>query len=157
MPFQASGIPVTLKSGPGRLPPDVRVTERYVRALDLGLARLRIHGIGALNLELIHELHACLMQDEADRIPIGAYRSAPAWVGVGRIEDAVFVPTPPAQIGEAMAEFQENALAYAPREDEMIELTLIARRAIVHAQFETIHPYADGNGVESLGSAALTG
>jgi Fic family protein len=131
---------------PGGLPTDVRVTERYVNALDVGLGRLRTHGVGALNLELIHQLHACLMQDEADRIPVGAYRSGQVWVGVGRIEDASFVPTPAAQIGAAMAEFEQNALAYAPREEEMIELSLIARLAIVHAQFETIHPYADGNG-----------
>jgi Fic family protein len=131
---------------PGELLPDVRVTERYVQALDLGLGRLRTHGVGALNLGLIHELHACLMQDDADRIPVGAYRSRQAWLGVGRIEDAAFVPTPAAQIVQAMAEFEQNALAYAPHDEEMVELTLLARLAIVHAQFETIHPYADGNG-----------
>ena len=45
-----------------------------------------------------------------------------------------------------MADFEQNALAYAPRDEEIFELTLIARLAVVHAQFETIHPYADGNG-----------
>jgi Fic family protein len=132
--------------GPVGLPPDVRVTERYVQALDLGLGRLRSQGVGALNLALIDELHACLMQDEAHRMTVGAYRTGQAWVGTGRIEDASFVPTPAAHIRQAMVDFEQHALAYAPRDEEMFELSLMARLSIVHAQFETIHPYADGNG-----------
>ena len=59
----------------GGIPADVRVTQHYVQALQLGLDRVRAGGRGALNLALIHELHALLMQDEATRFPVGAYRA----------------------------------------------------------------------------------
>lgn len=56
------------------LPADVRITERYVDALAHGLERVRVGGRDALDLDLIHELHAMLMQDEVTRFPVGAYR-----------------------------------------------------------------------------------
>src|SRR3546814_7055763 len=57
------------------MPADVKVTERYVAALQYGLARIRQEGRRALDLRLIHELHAQLMQDEVGRFPVGAYRT----------------------------------------------------------------------------------
>jgi Fic family protein len=129
------------------IPLDVTITERYVAALQYGLDRVRNDGRNALDLSLIHRLHALLMQDEAGAMPIGAWRNEQAWIGTGhRIEDATFVPAPPAQVAECMAEMEESILQYAPREDELGALTLVAQLAIAHAQFETIHPYADGNG-----------
>ena len=131
----------------GGLPPDVKITERYVLALQLGLERIRVHGRAALDLSLIHELHAVLMQDDATRFPVGAYRTAQVWIGPGeRIEDATFVPAPPAQIPGCMDEMAEAILQYRARDDEQTMLTILAQLAIVHAQFETIHPYHDGNG-----------
>jgi hypothetical protein len=51
-----------------------------------------------LDLALIHELHALLMQDEATYFPVGAYRETQVWIGPTlRIEDATFVPAPPAR------------------------------------------------------------
>jgi len=133
--------------GAGGLPPDVKVTEYYVAALQHGLARIREGGRRALDLTLIHELHALLMQDESARFPVGAYRTDQVWIGPGqRIEDATFVPAPPALVPACMEEMAAASLQYAPREDEQTELTLMAQVAIVHAQFETIHPYHDGNG-----------
>lgn len=132
-------------NGESNLPPDVRVTECYVRALNYGLERVRATGKTALTLGLIHELHSLLMHDDA-RVLKGKYRTDQVWIGAGRIEDAKFVPTPPERIAETMAEFEENALRYAPREDELTSLSLVAHLALTHAQFETIHPYADGNG-----------
>src|SRR5690606_25972029 len=83
----------------------------------------------------------------ADAMPIGAWRDEQAWIGgTPRIEDATFVPAPPARIAECMAEMAGSILQYEPRADEQGALTLVAQLAIAHAQFETIHPYADGNG-----------
>lgn len=131
----------------GGLPADVRVTERYVEALQRGLDRIRAGGRAALNLALIHELHALLMQDEATRFPVGAYRQDQVWIGSARrIEDATFVPAPPAQVQGCMEEMERSILRYAPREDEQSALSILAQLAIAHAQFETIHPYHDGNG-----------
>jgi Fic family protein len=129
------------------LPADVRVTERYVAALQHGLERIRSGGRTALDLPLIHELHALLMQDEAARFPVGAWREDQVWIGPTlRIEDATFVPAPPALVQDCMAEMAAGILQFAPREDEQTELTILAQLAIAHAQFETIHPYHDGNG-----------
>lgn len=133
--------------GIGGLHPDVKVTERYVTALQHGLTRIRLGGRPALDLRLIHELHALLMQDDAAGFPIGAYRTQQVWIGQGeRIEDATFVPAPPAHVQACMDEMAASILAYTPREDEQTQLALIAQLAIAHAQFETIHPYHDGNG-----------
>lgn len=128
------------------LPPDVRVTERYVTALQVGLQRIHDGGRAALDLALVHRLHAELMQDDAGRFPIGAWRTDQVWIGSGRIEDATFVPAPPAYVPDCMQDFAANGLQYAPRDDEQGSLSLMAQLAIVHAQFETVHPYHDGNG-----------
>lgn len=129
------------------LPPDVRVTERYVEALQHGVDRVRTDGRGALTVALLDELHAILMQDDGAAHANGAYRQLQAWIGPGaRIEDATFVPAPPAHIAGCMAEMAASILQYAPREDEQTTLSVLAQLAIAHAQFETIHPYHDGNG-----------
>jgi len=131
----------------GGMPADVKITERYVTALQHGLERIREGGRPALDLRLIHELHALLMQDEAGRFPVGAYRAEQVWIGPGeRIEDATFVPAPPAEIQRCMDELAANILQYVPREHEQRVPTLMVQLAIAHAQFETIHPYHDGNG-----------
>ncbi len=131
----------------GGLPADVRVTARYVAALQHGLERVRVGGRAVLDLALIHELHALLMQDEATHFPVGAYRETQVWIGPTlRIEDATFVPAPPAHVKGCMEEMAASILQYAPREDEQTTLAILAQLAIAHAQFETIHPYHDGNG-----------
>lgn len=130
----------------GGLPPDVKTTERYVTALQHGLDRVRAGGRAAIDLRLIHELHAELMRDEAGVFPVGAYRTEQVWIGSGRIEDARFVPAPPGHVQDCMEEFAASSLQYAPRDDEPWTLALIPQLAIAHAQFETIHPYHDGNG-----------
>jgi Fic family protein len=131
----------------GSLPADVRVTERYVAALQHGLDRVRASGRAALDLPLIHELHARLMHDETSHISVGTYRAHQAWIGSStRIEDATFVPAPPDKIEECMQEMAASVLQYAPRPEEQTILALPTQLAIAHVQFETIHPYQDGNG-----------
>ena len=131
----------------GNVPVDVRITERYVAALQHGLERVRVGGRAVLDLALIHELHALLMQDEASHLAVGAYRETQVWIGPTlRIEDATFVPAPPAQVKGCMDEMAASILQYAPREDDQTVLPILAQLAIAHAQFETIHPYHDGNG-----------
>ncbi len=130
----------------GNLPPDVRITQRYVEALQLGLEQVRANGRSALTLPLINELHACLMQDNPGHTG-GQPRLIQNWIGpTPRIEDATFVPAPPAYVVDCLTEMRDSVLQYAPREDEQASLSLLARLAIAHAQFETIHPYLDGNG-----------
>jgi Fic family protein len=131
----------------GNVPVDVRITERYVAALQHGLERVRVGGRGVLDLALIHEVHALLMQGEASHLAVGAYRETQVWIGPTlRIEDATFVPAPPARVNGCMDEMAASILQYAPREDDQTVLPILAQLAIAHAQFETIHPYHDGNG-----------
>ncbi len=131
----------------GGLPADVRVTQRYVTALQRGLDRIREGGRAALTLALLDELHAQLMQDDPRPGAGGTYRQNQAWLGASRrIEDATFVPAPPDEIARCMTEMSASILQYAPREDEQASLSVLAQLGIAHAQFETIHPYHDGNG-----------
>lgn len=133
--------------GTGGMAADVRITEHYVEALQYGLERIRVGGRAELNLALIHELHRLLMQDEAAEFPVGAYRKAQVWIGSSRrIEDATFVPAPPARLQGCMEEMAAGILQYMPHDEEQTVLTILAQLAIAHAQFETIHPYHDGNG-----------
>lgn len=129
------------------LPADATVTERYVQALDHGLSAVRRAGSRkALDLGLVRSMHGILMQDAPDAVGRGRYRDIQAWIGGGRIEDATFVPAPPSHIAACMQELEASMLQYAPRDDEPWALSPVAQIAIAHAQFETIHPFADGNG-----------
>jgi Fic family protein len=126
--------------------PDARVTERYVVALKDGLDSLRRPHAPGLTLEVVKRLHGLLMKDSQPHIRPGEWRDTQAWIGAGRIEDATFVPPPPAYIEGCMRELESSMLRYERNEDEHFELSIVARLAIAHAQFETIHPFADGNG-----------
>ncbi|HEY4291862.1 Fic family protein [Luteibacter sp.] len=126
--------------------PDAQVTERYVIALDRGLQSLRTPDDGGITLELVHALHRTLMEDAAPHVNAGAWRDSQAWIGAGRIEDATFVPPPPNYIDECMRELERSMLRYERGDDEFWELSIVVRLALTHAQFETIHPFADGNG-----------
>jgi Fic family protein len=127
--------------------PDVVVTERYVEALQLGLDAVRERGRAGIDLELVCAIHAQLMRDEPDDFPKGQYRERQVWIGgSARIEDATFVPAPPAMIEPGMREFESSILQYVPREDDVASLPPLQQLTIAHAQFETIHPFVDGNG-----------
>lgn len=126
--------------------PDARITERYVIALNDGLDALQRSGRDGLSLDTVKRLHSVLMQDAPDRVRAGMWRDTQAWIGAGRIEDATFVPPPPSHIDACMRELENSMLRYARYDDEHWELSILARVAITHAQFETIHPFADGNG-----------
>jgi len=129
------------------LPPDATVTERYVQALEHGLRKVReARDRSALTTNLVKDMHGILMQDEPAHVLAGHYRITQVWIGSGRIEDASFVPAPPDRIAGCMDELAESMLQYSPREDEPWRIPVATQIAIAHAQFETIHPFADGNG-----------
>lgn len=133
-------------SGTSGLPADVQETGRYVQALQAGLAAVQVEGRGALSETLLHQLHAVLMQDKAAPFQAGRYRTRQVWIGGLRIEDATLVPAPPSAILPLMDEFIASMLQYARHEEEQFSLAITAQLVIAHAQFETIHPYEDGNG-----------
>ncbi|OGR34399.1 MAG: cell filamentation protein Fic [Desulfuromonadales bacterium GWD2_61_12] len=127
------------------LPPDVRVTLNYVTALEAGLQRVRAQGVSAFTIGLIEELHARLMAGVDDPWTPGAFRDRQNWIGGLKIDQARFVPPPADQVPECMDDLLAM-LRYRPAEEDQLEIPMVVRLAVVHAQFETIHPFFDGNG-----------
>lgn len=121
------------------LPGDVEVVFNYVRAMEYGLDRLRTL---PLSLRLIGEIHSQLLASGrgAERMP-GEFRRSQNWIGStgGLLRDATFVPPPPHEMTEALGRL-ETFLHSEHGLPPLIE------SGLAHAQFETIHPFLDGNG-----------
>ena len=118
---------------------DVREVANYVRALEQARERLDHIPIGR---RLIDEAHRQLLEGvRGGGIRRGHFRGIQVWIGSGGpgIEDARFVPPPPDRLPGLMADWERFA------NDPGMHPPLIAN-ALLHYQFETIHPYQDGNG-----------
>lgn len=128
------------------LPPDVVVTLNYVKALQYGLREVAQLGVKALTIDLIEGIHKHLMDGVRDYQDVpGRIRESQNWIGGVRIYDAKFVPPPPDRVKECLVDLL-RVLQYQASEEDFYEVSLVIRLAIVHAQFETIHPFIDGNG-----------
>ncbi|MDX2065042.1 MAG: Fic family protein [Fimbriimonadaceae bacterium] len=127
------------EAAPGVPIDDVREVSCYVAALEHGMRRMR-EGFPLSN-RLIREMHAELLAGGrgADKLP-GEFRTSQNWIGGTRPGNALFVPPPPAHVLECMA----NLELFWHRED--LAYPSPVRAAIAHVQFETIHPFLDGNG-----------
>jgi len=118
---------------------DVREVSRYVNALEYGLMRLR-EGF-PLSLRLIREMHARLMVQEQGVKPIPSeFRRVQNWIGGTRPGNARYVPPPPEYLIEAMGALEKFV------HDEPERTPTLVKTALIHAQFESIHPFLDGNG-----------
>lgn len=108
--------------------------EAMEQAVALGAAAL------PLSVSDVQEIHRTLMRHTFDGRIAGVVRRRQNWIGGSDYHplDAAFVPPPPAHVGPLL----RDLCAFVARDD----VTPIAQAAIVHAQFETIHPFADGNG-----------
>lgn len=117
---------------------DVVEVSNYVAALEHGLRRLR-EGFPLSN-RLLREIHAQLLARGrgADKQP-GEFRRSQNWIGGTRPGNARFVPPPPTHVEDCMASLER--FLHAPD----VPGTLI-KAALAHVQFETIHPFLDGNG-----------
>ena len=129
------------------LPSDVLVTLNYVKALDYGLKTVRnAQSVSALTNVLIKELHTHLMDGVMGfKGAPGEFRHIQNWIGGFKIYDAKFVPPPANKVTDCMNDLQAY-LQYTPSEEEQMVVSIVLRMAIAHAQFETIHPFIDGNG-----------
>ena len=117
---------------------DVAEVSRYVSAMKYGLGRLEKL---PLSLRLIREIHAELMDSARDsHARPGEFRTSQNWIGGSRPGNARFVPPPAEKLMECLGSL-ENFL-----HDDAVRLPVLVRVALVHAQFETIHPFLDGNG-----------
>jgi len=128
-----------LAEAPGVPLDDVREVSNYVAALDHGLKRLQA-GFPLAN-RLIREMHAILLaQGRGSEKSPGEFRRSQNWIGGTRPGNAHFVPPPPQQVEECMAAL-ERFLHH-----EGNPYPAILKAALAHVQFETIHPFLDGNG-----------
>ena len=118
---------------------DVQEVSNYVAALNHGLERLR--GGFPLSLRLIREIHEVLMSKGrgSDKLP-GEFRQCQNWIGGARPGNAVFVPPPPEIVLDCMSALERFL------HEERADLPVLIRAGLVHVQFETIHPFLDGNG-----------
>ena len=128
-----------LEEAPGVPIDDVVEVSNYVAALEHGLARAR-EGFPISN-RLLLETHGILLSRGrgADRQP-GEFRRSQNWIGGSRPGNARFVPPPPDRVPDCMASLERFF------HDEPVRLERIVKAALAHVQFETIHPFLDGNG-----------
>ncbi|MXY22741.1 MAG: Fic family protein [Dehalococcoidia bacterium] len=126
---QARGLPLD----------DVTEVSNYVAALEHGLARMR--GGFPLSNRLIREIHGVLLSKGrgSEQNP-GEFRRSQNWIGGSRPGNAVFVPPPHTELADCMGTLE----CFLHASDD--GLPVLARAGMAHTQFETIHPFLDGNG-----------
>lgn len=124
---------------PGVPSPEIAEPLNYVRALNHALAR--IEGGFPLSSRLLREAHALLLADTrgSDSEP-GEFRTSQNWIGGSRPGNALFVPPPAHEVVAAMSDLEKFL------HDRPARTPVLYKAALAHAQFETIHPFLDGNG-----------
>ncbi|MFW6057160.1 MAG: Fic family protein [Chloroflexota bacterium] len=126
---------------------DVREVSNYVAAMDHGLRR--ITGGFPVSLRLLREIHGTLLVDgRGSHQTPGEFRTSQNWIGGTRPGNAVFVPPPAADVLDCMGRLERFL------HDEPVSTPPLLKAALAHVQFETIHPFLDGNG--RLGRLLIT-
>jgi Fic family protein len=128
-----------MKEAPGVPLDDVREVSNYVAAMERGLKRLR--GGFPLSNRLLREIHGILLSHGrgSEKAP-GDFRHSQNWVGGARPGKALFVPPPAQEVDGCMAALERFL------HDDKIALPVLVKAGMAHVQFETIHPFLDGNG-----------
>jgi len=136
-----------LDQQPGVPLDDVQEVSNYVAALNHGLKRLK-EGF-PLSLRLLRETHEILLSKGrgSDRMP-GEFRRSQNWIGGTRPGNAVFVPPPAEQLPDCMGKLELFL------HDQPERTPILLKAALAHLQFESIHPFLDGNG--RLGRLLIT-
>lgn len=122
-----------------RMPRDVDEVVNYVRAMKHGLARLEELPV---SVRLIREIHACLMEGvRGERLQPGELRRSQNWIGPAgcNLSTATFIPPPYEEVPQALGDLEN----FIHGGDDLPPLIKIA---LAHVQFESIHPFLDGNG-----------
>lgn len=124
---------------------DVEEVSNYVKAISYGLERLN-DGF-PLSLRLLKEIHGVLLSGGrgSGKLP-GEFRRSQNWIGGTRPGNALFVPPPLSHLEECLSDFEKFL------HDE--SLSVLIKAGLAHVQFETIHPFLDGNG--RLGRLLIT-
>ena len=120
-------------------PKDVDEVINYVTAMNYGLDRLREF---PLSVRLIKEIHGHLLQGvRGARLTPGELRTSQNWIGAGgcTLNEATFIPPPPYEVPVVLGALENFLHSESP-------LPQLVQIGLAHAQFETIHPFLDGNG-----------
>lgn len=118
---------------------DVRETTNYIAALNLGIASMQ-EGL-PLSLRVLKEAHDELLRGvRGSETGRGEFRRVQNWLGGSSPESARYVPPPPNEVPDAMAALEKFL------HGDPVATPILIRAALAHAQFETIHPFLDGNG-----------
>lgn len=128
-----------MEGEPGVPMDDVQEVSCYVKALTLGVERVRAGQ--PISFRLVTEIHQALMTSGrgVQRAP-GEFRKNQVWIGGHRADEAAFVPPPANQIADCWAALERFI-------NDVPEPTApVIKSALAHVQFETIHPFMDGNG-----------
>lgn len=126
---EAPGVPVA----------DTRETYNYIRAMNHGIDRVR--GGFPISLRLFKEVHGLLLASGrgAERSP-GEFRTSQNWIGGTRPGNARYVPPPAHEVMPAVGALEKFL------HNDPVKTPILVKAALSHAQFETIHPFLDGNG-----------
>ena len=134
---EATGLPLS----------EVREVSSYVAAMQHGLERMK-EGF-PLSLRLLREIHAVLLRTgRGATLQPGEFRTSRNWVGGSRPGTAFYVPPPAHEVVRLMGALERFL------HDEPVRTSVLIKAALSHVQFETIHPFLDGNG--RLGRLMIT-
>jgi len=138
-----------LDGGPGIPLDDVLEVSNYVSALHYGLHSIRGEGRLPLSLRLLKEVHGILLAKGRGSVKTpGAFRESIVWIGGPTPSRAVYVPPPYERLMECLDAFEKFLY------DKPARTPVLIKAALAHVQFESIHPFQDGNG--RLGRLLIT-
>ena len=127
------------EEAPGVPMEDVEEVSNYVAAMEYGLQRIR-EGL-PLSLRLIREVHAMLLAGgRGSHQSPGEFRRSQNWIGGSRPGNARYVPPPPDKVMECLGALEKFI------HDDPVQTPTLIKAALAHGQFESIHPFLDGNG-----------
>lgn len=128
-------------AAPGVAREDAQVTANYIAAMNYGIGEILRPGGTPLSTRLLRDVHAILLETGrgSEQAP-GEFRTSQNWLGGSRPGNARFVPPPWPEVGPAMSDLEKLL------HDQPTATPVLIKAALAHAQFETIHPFLDGNG-----------
>lgn len=117
---------------------DWEEVQNYIQAMNEAVNQLHRFPFSGRVIRLAHKILLSAVRGK-HKLP-GEYRRSQNWIGGATLNDAVFIPPPPQEIGRLMSDIEKMA------NDDANLLPDLLKAAIIHYQFETVHPFLDGNG-----------